>query len=241
MVHGNRDYFSSIPLSTMYSMIDAGELAARLGSIVTFDRRGNVVWLDGFEEGIAQWERLGSGADWNVNISTVTAMSGGYSCQIKPHSAGSLYAGIERAHYALREGIIGFELCFCLGQYIANFNVYVIVYQNGLQLSYWVKYQQSDRAWYYLNSAGTYTKLFNSDDLATADMLWCRCKLVFDTKDKVYVRFLMNDKEYSMSGIACPVVEYEHRSLVLLGISVFGEAGHSPASYVDNIILTVNE
>lgn len=241
MPHGNRDYFTSIPMSTVYSMIDLAELAARIGSIVTFDRRGNVVWLDGFEEGIAQWERLGSGADWKVDISTDRAFSGGYSCILKPHSGGSLYAAIERAHYALPKGKIGLELAFSLSLYLSVFALYCVIYQGGKQYVFKIKYVWDDLAWYYLDVNNVYQKLLDGDDLATDDILWCRCKMVFNTEKGEYVRFLLNDKVYDMSGIDGPVANIDHRSLILLGIEVFGESGQSPSNYVDNIILTINE
>ena len=64
MGHGYPDYGTQGPVSTVHSIQDLGELAVRLGSIVTFDRRGNVLWLDGFDSGIGAWSKGG-----NVNYS----------------------------------------------------------------------------------------------------------------------------------------------------------------------------
>ncbi|GAI06639.1 unnamed protein product, partial [marine sediment metagenome] len=44
MIHGHADYGAGAPGKTIYSMLDVGELAARLGSPVTSDRAGNVMW-----------------------------------------------------------------------------------------------------------------------------------------------------------------------------------------------------
>lgn len=57
---GGQDYAQAQPgaaqptalNSTTYTLQDMSELAARLGSPATFDRRGEVVWMDDFEDGL---------------------------------------------------------------------------------------------------------------------------------------------------------------------------------------------
>jgi len=57
---GLPDYAQAKPVGSMavgpvYTSADVAELAARLGSIDTFDRRGNVIWMDNFDGGIEKW------------------------------------------------------------------------------------------------------------------------------------------------------------------------------------------
>jgi hypothetical protein len=46
--------------------IGLAELAARMGSIVKNDRRGQVVWMDGFESALLKWTESGGGGSANI-------------------------------------------------------------------------------------------------------------------------------------------------------------------------------
>ena len=56
MAHGARDFGIYAPKETIVTIEDLGELAVRLGSPVNYDRKGDVVWVDGFEDGIDKWD-----------------------------------------------------------------------------------------------------------------------------------------------------------------------------------------
>jgi len=62
-----------VPVGPVYTSTDTAELAARLGSPVTFDRRGNVIWFDDFENGINMWLFVGCTLRW---VSSTTRSKG---------------------------------------------------------------------------------------------------------------------------------------------------------------------
>ncbi|GAI87669.1 unnamed protein product, partial [marine sediment metagenome] len=61
MAHGQPDFGMYAAKETVASLADVGELAARLGSIVAQDRRGDVIFLEDFEAPILNW--TGAGPD----------------------------------------------------------------------------------------------------------------------------------------------------------------------------------
>jgi hypothetical protein len=46
------DWGGVYPSQTTHPLFDMGELAARLGALVTYDRRGGVIWQNGFDLGL---------------------------------------------------------------------------------------------------------------------------------------------------------------------------------------------
>ncbi|GAI49683.1 unnamed protein product, partial [marine sediment metagenome] len=64
MSRGQPDYGSSAVKEVAGTLADMGELAARLSSIVEYDRRGDVVYLDDFEEPVLKWSPLAAGAGY---------------------------------------------------------------------------------------------------------------------------------------------------------------------------------
>lgn len=82
MAHGQPDFGMYSAKRTVASVADNAELAARLGSIVTFDRRGDVILLDDFEDNINKWDITLSRAGASIALSNDTARNGGSSCKV---------------------------------------------------------------------------------------------------------------------------------------------------------------
>ncbi|MFH1593720.1 MAG: hypothetical protein ABID09_03365, partial [Candidatus Omnitrophota bacterium] len=95
MAHTNPDYTSKGKLNTITASTDNAELAVRLGSVVTFDRRGNVIFIDDFEGATLFWTTGGAGVG---NVEALTAAwgkSGSQSCEL---TAGAGAAGQARIY-----------------------------------------------------------------------------------------------------------------------------------------------
>ena len=86
MAHGHPDYGGAAPLATVYTLQDLAELAARLGSIDVFDRRGNVLLLDDFESGIKKWLFGGTGS-YSAGWICDRAEHGGFCLSIQTEGA----------------------------------------------------------------------------------------------------------------------------------------------------------
>lgn len=83
MAHGTKPYARTTPADTIFGVADMGELVTRLGSINTYDRRGNTVWFDDFESGRHMWAyggTVGWASAWEGNHSR----NGGFSCALTP-------------------------------------------------------------------------------------------------------------------------------------------------------------
>ncbi|GAH57763.1 unnamed protein product, partial [marine sediment metagenome] len=111
--HGKPDWGMQVK-STVYTLDELSELAVRLGSEVFFDRRGDVLLIDNFENGrtMSFWEKDGAGSE--VVITADHARSGGYSTKLVGGSTDDLYADIS---YRLTYPVVskfGFETHFSI-------------------------------------------------------------------------------------------------------------------------------
>ena len=89
MARGGPDYGASSARYTIFPVTDLGELAVRLGSPVAYDRQGNVIYTESFENGLAGWDTDTSGAGASVDVSFGRGVHGAW--------AGRLVAGSDAA------------------------------------------------------------------------------------------------------------------------------------------------
>ncbi|GAI16225.1 unnamed protein product, partial [marine sediment metagenome] len=109
MTHGGPDWGTPGPLKTIYTLEDMAELVARLGSIVTFDRRGNIIWLDDFEGTLGKWGIETEGAGYSAQLSAEAARSGGFSAKLISPDDEEDRIGLKRWFPLPVESNIGFE------------------------------------------------------------------------------------------------------------------------------------
>ena len=68
--YGLPDYGMYAALENMGNLVDYGELATRLGSIVSFNREGNVIFWDDFEKTPIKWLNLTGGIRGRLSLHT---------------------------------------------------------------------------------------------------------------------------------------------------------------------------
>jgi hypothetical protein len=241
MAHGHPDYGTDAPLSTVYSIQDLGELAARLGSIVTFDRRGNVLWFDDFENSLNKWyvETLGTGA--SVAITNDKARRGALACQVITGNATNNYAVIT--HYEPYPVLskLGLEFSLLTNVDKATLYAYFII-QTGTHVhNSGIKYDFDDDTWQYHNSAGSWVDLAMPAVLGSSLYLFHTIKLVIDPLTQRYVRLIVDDTSYDMSSLAYRYIATVNIPLVYIQLWLWTQEAAAKTIYFDDVILTQNE
>ena len=82
MVHTLPPWTSKYRLVKIFANVDVAELVVRLGSPVSFDRRGNVVLIDDFAASVIKWSYPGYGTGNGHELSTAWAKSGSQSLKL---------------------------------------------------------------------------------------------------------------------------------------------------------------
>jgi len=235
------DWGGVYPSTQFYPLTDMAELAARLGSPLIYDRRGNVVWMYGFEYGLTGLavfeEEVGSSVALSID-----------EWEHPPCSALLRVAGLDlsrayiRRHFASPTGgVIGWAAACKLGEDAQLVEVAFAHFDGTYSTLYHTRIDHVNHRLEYLDDGAIYRK-FAGDlpDYAEANY-FLHMKLVVNVDTGKYVRFLLDNTEYDLSALS----GYRFGSGVALHARglVMHSVGQSATSdvYVDSLILTENE
>jgi len=241
MPHGTPDWWGVEPTSTVHQMQDAGELAVRLGSPVTFDRRGNVVFVDGFEDGLGAYQIDYTGTGASVVLSCLESRAGAYSAKLIGGSTANNYAQVFVYRPYPVESRVGMEASFAHDGDIATLTLAQFFVVGATQYRARVRYNHAASKLQYYDSAG------NWQDLATGVSLYYlvgafhTLKVVVDLTNGEYLRVALNNTEYDMEGIAMYTAGFPFADVWQAYVEVVSSVGHNGRAYVDDVILTQNE
>lgn len=237
---------SSSPLGMYLSgepaQVSRAELAARLGSIHTFDRRGDVVWFDDFESGIAEWEVSIVGVGDTATLSTARARTGATSCLLTTGSATNPEVAI--AHYFPTPVYTGMGVEFSVAFFDQFTDIWfqVVTYDGTDSWFPRIKLDRANDKLQYYDSAGAYQDIATGLLLYHNDYFFRTLKLVYDTSIDEYKRLIYNNQTYDLSGIALrKVAAVGSDPYAFLDIQLTGRTGFTDTAYIDDVIITQNE
>jgi len=241
MVHGGPDYGIYHPKTTIISIEDLGELAVRLGSIVNFDRKGDVLWFDDFEDGIDKWVPTLTADRGSIEWSSIHSHNKGFSALLTSGATDGDVIGISRWLPILVFSKIGFEVSFTVDANI-KFIDFIFYLEDGTSRHYArMRHIMSTHTWQYYDSGGTYRDLSPTVELYKRDEFFHTMKFVFDLATLYYSHLKVNDTTFDLS-------DKKYRKTTLgtgyhcyFYIRVENNAAVEATSYIDNVIITQNE
>jgi hypothetical protein len=241
VAHGTPDYGVTAGALTRHQLFDVGELAARLGSPVTFDRRGDVVWWDDFECGLAKWITIVDGVGGSVALSTARARNGRSSALLTAGSTGTETAAIRHEGPFATLSRHGVEVSFNVGTPITSFTITYNLYDGTTLSQASVRWDDVAETLLYLDASVAYVIFASNIDLWQSVTLFHTAKLVVDAVNGRYVRFILDHLSFDLSGIPFSVSASALDPQVGQLITLVGRAGVNDQAYVDDVIVTENE
>lgn len=252
---GLPDYAAAVggvPVGPVYTSTDIAELAARLGSPVTFDRRGNVVWFDDFESNINKWSIRFSG---NGPGDTPLGVGGGAVLSADAVYRGSLAAKLTTPD-AVGDGVnldlflpvatitnLGAEVSFTLDDDVWWYQITIIRRNGTVGLGGAIRYSLPGQVLTYWNSAGGRTDLIAPLDLGVApegSHQWHTLKMVADMTNGKYLRCIIDDQSIDMVADML-VMPYISSPSTFVSVNSSNGAVGNHSNFVDNVIVTQNE
>jgi len=241
MAHGHPDYGPGAPVSTIYGVLDMAELAARLGSIVTFDRRGNVIGLDDFESGLAQWYKGGSGTGHSVDWCSEYSRSGAFCAKLTGGSSLGLYSTmIKKLPYPVI-GKLGVEVSFDITNDVNYFEVRFYLYDGTTLHEPTVRFTRSTGALAYYDENADYQDIVTGLTFRFSGELFKTVKLVVDFDNELYSRVIYNGTTYDLSSYQYFSEASAISPHLRIALFVTSEAASNGIAYVDDLIVTQNE
>ena len=241
MAHGTPDYGVTAGRATVYQLTDLGELAVRLGSPVSHDRRGDVIWWDDFEWGLNKWEPAFDGTGGSVALSTARSRNGRSSCLLTAGSDSLLTAEIDRRQALPSIARLGVEFSFANIGNFGYIELRCVARTTTGRNTFTVRWDDATNVLQYTDSTGGLVTFATGVNLAAVATLFHTLKMVFDVAATEYVRVILDSTQYDLSGIAGEQVVATTTPYLDLRIRLFGDAAQNDQAYIDDVILTQNE
>jgi len=240
MGHGTPDWWGGAPKSTTYALGDMAELAARLGSIDTFDRRGDVVFLDSFDHGLCGWtaDEGDTGAVYPV---CHPVRSKGLSLELMAGDLALDWVDVKRTFPFPALGGIGGEISFMVAAYLKYLTLQLVFMDGTNYYSCQVRYDHALGKVYVYTDPTTWTEVGSPGVLSEAVTTFHTMKLVVDTLANKYVRLLVDNHTYSI-GAHTPDYGLDATTpQVTLLVMVTCASANFTYLNLDDVILTQNE
>lgn len=241
MVHTLPPWTFKHRMSTIFGQIDIGELAARLGSIDNYDRRGNVIFMEDFEDNINRWFKFPIVGASSIAVSTERSRTGASSMKMT-HSATdaeTLYANNFLPIPV--SGRFGLELSWTRGSNIDELQISIKKYDGTKRYDGIVKVDFANSRVRIYVAGGNWTDVVTSKTFYTMEYCFHTLKLVIDTATNKYVRLLLNNTEYDISASTVYSTTDTTGEHFRLQVQTLNGSAAANYTFIDDIVFTQNE
>lgn len=241
MARGQRDFGQYAPKEGSASVSDMGEVAARLGSIVTYDKRGDVVDFDNFEEPVIKWINDGFGVVKYTILDSDNARSASQS--VKMHSSNGVggKASLYKGFALLAAKRLGTEISFSMLQALQFLEIDIFVFDGTTRHIAKVKLDPAAKKVYVWNASEAWEEVGNIGGLQIEAFLFHTLKLVVDFTNGVYARVMLNALEWDIPGVSYQQDASGEAPYVEVYIYLTNLTATSDQCWVDDFILTQAE
>ncbi len=241
MAHGTPDFGITSGKETVYSLTDMAELVARLGSIVTYDRRGDIFLLNNFEGNINSVNPFGSGTGHNHYLSQEYARSGEFSYKLIAGSDGNHLCQAYLYSYLPAMSKVGFEISFNGGHLEQILEWELDVYSGTRRVYGIITHNNDTGVLAYYDEDRNYITIASDIHLSVTGGLWHTFKLVIDPTNIKYCRILLDSHAYDLSDYAMYSTASSASPSVNSIVQITGKLGQNTALFIDDWVLTQSE
>lgn len=241
MPRGQRDYGPYAVKDVTASISDMGEVAARLGSIVTYDKRGDVVDFDNFEGPVRRWGGTAPAAATYARLDSASVRSGAQAVRLHTSNILNDEADIQKLQGVLVSQRLGHEISFSFLQQNTNFMVWILLYGDPTRYQGEVRFDNLTGVLSILTAPGVYTQVATPGIAPWNMFSFQTIKLVVDFATKKYVRLLFGNMEYDLSAYGLEAFGAAQAPQIQLGAWIENRAALGGDVWLDDSIFTQAE
>lgn len=216
------------------------DLAARLGSPLTWDWRGNVLYSHDFSTGWGPLLKVEHGTGASSVVGPEMGGYGGYAAKLTSGSDAWDWASAQfhvGANPCLRVGLAG---RFSIDGNTGYVNIFV-EHQIGASSPYGSLRLDIANSQLQIYTSGGSWQNVGAVVVNTYSYAYCWLKLVINQSTAYYERALYNETEIDLSSYPCPVTSSTYVGSILSNFVNYGREGQNDVVYLDQLVLTVNE
>jgi hypothetical protein len=241
MPRGLPDDYDVVTVEPMYPVADWGEVAARIEPLMTHDRRGQVLWRDGFEYGAKGWwaDIYGTGASAATSLDR--ARNGNYSMKLVTGSVAGGYSGVSMRTGVSPSRRIGVQLYASFETPYDRFELSMPLYDGAFYNFAGIRYTRATRTFAYYGSDAAYHSFATVAGILEDSRMFHFFKLVVDFSARRYVRFIFNDVEYDLSAYPIQYFSSTIAGHITVAFKLFGRGTTNDVCYIDDVVITQKE
>jgi len=219
---------------------DITELAARLGSPLTYERRGNVLHSETFALGAANWivER-----DATPETPTLTAsyhVTGGAAMALANSSGNPELLVATRSIPMFSEAVYGLFLVASMGTGTVAFQVSMVHYDGAKKWTYIVKLSATLETLLYGIEGGSDVELIDTLNFFAGEKHFHTVSVLVDVEENEWVEIRIDGASYDVSGVTPYVGNDATAPRLDLAITVIPEDYAGNGVMVDSVVLVQN-
>jgi len=221
--------------------VGMGDGAARMGSIKTYDMRGRVWWMDGFEATVLHWNKTNGGVGGSQALDTAHARNGNQSCRLTTNTGAARASMIWHTFPRPAKENIGLEVSIAASMGFGEIEIWLILYDNVSASAAALLIDEAAETISYRNDTPGWTDTgFDWDHYADPG-IFQTFKLVQNYHTDEYKRALYNYQELDLTGEPCHILPAAWPAYMYVRINAIGDDLNNVDCYVDDVILTIME
>lgn len=241
MARGQPDFGMYAPKTTTASLADMAELAVRLGSIVSYDRRGDVIYLDDFEAAVIKFI-ISVSAGGAIVLDSTSVRSGFQAVKFTTAAAALNSALLRKWLSVVGSRRLGAEFHFSYPADTYTLSLSLAYYSSTTLYYGEVRLDFTDNTLKIIDGDGNWNTIAENLSLAKYYHQFTGLKLVADFSTNKYVRLLLGNTEYDVSAYSLETAA----SALKEGLGVFtqvfnDDTGTAASLWIDDLIVTQNE
>lgn len=235
------DNYPWLPGAGRAPLQDIGELAARLGSPVVYDRRGAVYFTDDFENGLIPWMPGTDGTGAAVDLVSDHVFRGTQAARLTGGSDLDRRASVGKRLSPSILSAYGLESTFSIDTDVEN--VFLSMqYNTGVKRYYTHIRLNPASSSIVLAGEPDLLETFSGITIPSSDPdLFQTAKIVVDFAALRVIRFMYNQMTYDLTGRTFTGVADATNPRIEITVAVKSTAGNNGIIYVDNVIATIGD
>lgn len=238
---GQADWTPSGQSPIQTASVDIGELAARLGSAVNYDRTGKLLYQDTFTRLDGLWAVVDGGYSAAPAADTARAEYGGSSLKTTLQVGTAKYYGLSRYFKTWQDEKLSVEIA-CNFNFMPNLiHLGFSTYKEQVSQIAAIELRNNCTELYVLVSGLTYTAVFTGHTYELTTARFNTIKLDIDFSTLYYRQLRIDDKLYDLSSYAVHEGTLAVANQSLIDLSFYGHATQAVVHYLDRVIFTIDD
>lgn len=244
MARGQPDYGSTAPKTQGATLSDMADLAVRLGSVVEYDRRGDVILIDDCEGPVIR-PRISETTSSEVILSTDASVSGVQAIKLTTGAVATEAAGVYYYPRPIVTGKHGVKVSCNFYEMVGidgylHLDIYLTSFTTSYNSS--IRIHPKNETLEYLDSNGEYQVFATGVRLATAvEKQFHDLKMVVDLDNGKYERFLLDTLEWDLSAYSLQSETGSFNLSSRVFIDAYTSENTAIGVHIDDIVYTINE